>query len=245
MWSLCTKNLPKLPVRHFHQSDGRLLYDSGGPNGALLASLLALQSGRPIHLRVNDNGERYPRLHAAGAPGPMDELTAAATLLGTEAMGSSTQVAGWFPDSIPRLATWIDRGAGCATGVRVGFLDPDNYAEGETQVSSFDHREWLRTLATDCSAVISATFSGSQNRGRANAKRNQRLVLFHSDEAGLYPDSMVFEYGNFQTGVKIRWPQNSAASIAAELRQRVEGAWHDWERALGPLTVHINGKRGD
>ena len=64
MWSLCMKNSPKLPVRPFHQTDGRLLFDSGGPNGALLASLLAVQSGRTILLWINDNAERYPRAAA-------------------------------------------------------------------------------------------------------------------------------------------------------------------------------------
>jgi len=66
MWSLCMKNSPKLPVRPFHQTDGRLLFDSGGPNGALLASLLAVQSGRTILLWINDNAERYPRSRGNG-----------------------------------------------------------------------------------------------------------------------------------------------------------------------------------
>jgi hypothetical protein len=176
MWSLCMKNLPKLPVRPFHQTDGRLLFDSGGPNGALLASLLAVQSGRRILLWINDNAERYPRVPAAGADASVDELTAAGALLGTEPIGSATQIVGRFPAAISRLATWLEQGAGPATKIRIGFLDPDHYAEGDTQVSSFDHREWLRTLATGCSTVLSATFSGCQNRGQGNAKRNQRLV---------------------------------------------------------------------
>lgn len=245
MWSLCMKNLPKLPVRRFHQTDGRLLFNSGGPNGALLASLLAVQLGRRILLWINDNAERYPRVPAAGADASVDELRAAGALLGREPIGSATQVVGWFPDAISRLATWLDQGAGSATKIRIGFLDPDNYAEGDAQVSSFDHRGWLRTLATGCSSVLSATFSGCQNRGEDNVKRNQRLVSFHGDELVLYPESLVFEYGNFQTGVKIRWPQDSCASIASELRRRIQATWHDWDQGLGPLTVHVNGKSGD
>jgi hypothetical protein len=243
MWSLCMKNLPKLPVRPFHQADGRRLFDSGGPNGALLASLLAVQSGRRIVLWINDNAERYPRVAAAGAD--VDELRAAGALLGMEPMGSATQVVGWFPDAISRLATWLDQEAGRATKIRIGFLDPDNYAEGGTQVSSFDHREWLRTLATGCSTVLSATFSGCQNRGQGNAKRNERLVSFHGDELALYPESLIFEYSNFQTGVKIRWPQESCASIASELRRRIQAVWRDWDQALGPLAVHVNARSGD
>jgi hypothetical protein len=147
-------------------SDGhRLLFDSGGPNGALLASLLAVQSGRRIVLWINDNVERYPRGPTAAAEGSVDELEVAGALLATDPIGSATQVVGWFPNSISRLATWLDQGAGRTTKSRIGFLDPDNYTEGETQVSSLDHREWLRTLATGCSAVLSATFSGCQNRG--------------------------------------------------------------------------------
>src|SRR5688572_2920262 len=46
-WSLCLNNRPSLEVRPFYQKAERRLYVSGGPNGALLASMLALQSGRP------------------------------------------------------------------------------------------------------------------------------------------------------------------------------------------------------
>lgn len=243
IWALCMKNLPKLPVRPFHQMDGRLVFDSGGPNGALLASLLAVQSRRKILLWVNDNAERYPP--GLGADRGVDELRAAGALLGMAAVGSATQVVDCFPDAISRLATWLDEGAGRAAKTRVGFLDPDNYAEGDTQVSSFDHREWLRTLATGCATVLSAMFSGCQNRGQSNAKRNLRLVSFHGDELALYPESLVFEYGNFQTGVKIRWPQDSGAGIASELRRRIQTTWREWDQALGALTVHVNGNSGD
>jgi hypothetical protein len=214
MWSLCLKNLPRLPIRPFHQTEGRFLFDSGGPNGALLASLLAVQSGRKIHLWINDNAERYRGIQSPVPDGEVDELTAAGALLGVEHAGSAARVVGWFPDTISRLAAWLDEWTGRTTKIRIGFLDPDNYAEGDTQVSSFDHRQWLRTLATDCLAVLSATFSGCQNRGQGNAKRNQRLVSFHSDEMALYPESLVFEHGNFQTGVKIRWPEHSSARVA-------------------------------
>jgi len=44
------------------------------------------------------------------------------------------------------------------------------------------------------------------------------------DELALYPGSLVFEYGNFQIGVKIRWPRDSCASIASQLRRRIKGA---------------------
>ncbi len=48
MWSVCMKNLARLPIRPFHQTEGRIVFDSGGPNGALLVSMLAVQSSRKI-----------------------------------------------------------------------------------------------------------------------------------------------------------------------------------------------------
>jgi len=66
--------------------------------------------------------------------------------------------------------------------------------------------------------------------------------MFHGDELGLYPHSLVFEYGNFQTGVKIRWPGDSVHGVIDELRQRVDGAWRDWSTSLGVLTVHSDGR---
>jgi hypothetical protein len=88
---------------------------------------------------------------------------------------------------------------------------------------------------------VSATFSGCQNRGPLNAKRNHRLALFHSDEVALYPQSLVFEYGNFQTGVKVRWPEASIQQATTVLRARISEAWRNWHPSLGALTVHANG----
>jgi hypothetical protein len=117
----------------------------------------------------------------------------------------------------------------------------DNYAEGRTQVSAHDHRNWLRVLATGRSRVLSATFSGCQNRGLGNAARNERVAAFHNDEVELYPHSLVFEYGNFQTGLKIRWPANSIDHVIANLRQMVEAAWNGWSFSMNTLTVHLDG----
>jgi hypothetical protein len=121
MWSVCMKNLPRLPIRPFHQTEGRVAFDFGGPNGALLASMLAVQSSRKICLWINDNAERYPRLPTTDAGGGIDELKAAGALLGKEPVGSATQVVGWFPDSLSRSATWLNQGAGQATKTRIAF----------------------------------------------------------------------------------------------------------------------------
>lgn len=92
--------------------------------------------------------------------------------------------------------------------------------------------------------MVSALFSGCQNRGPENSARNRRLAFFHNDEVALYPKSIVFEYGNFQTGVKVRWPGDSINDVVADLCRRVKAAWHGWYSSLGALTVHMNGQPG-
>jgi hypothetical protein len=163
-------------------------------------------------------------------------------LLRVQAAGSAAEVTGLFPGTIRDLDGWLTHGPGQNTTVRVGFLDPDNYAEGQAQVSPLDHQRWLRVLAKNSVHVLSAIFSGCQNRGAGNVARNQRLASFHRDEVFLYPESIVFEYGNFQTGVKVRWPEVSIHQLTAELRRHVESAWHGWGGSLGTLTVHLNGQ---
>ena len=244
LWSLCINNMPDLPVWLFH-GDHAVQYATAGPNGALLASMLTVQRGGQIHLWINDNGERYPGRRAPVAGTPPDTLAQAALLVGGPATGTACEPIGWFPDTIPHLTEWLDQGAAGNAAVRLGFLDPDNYAEGLTQVSPQDHRQWLHTLATNAERVLSVTFSGCQNRGAENAARNQRLAWFHGDEEVLYPVSMVFEYGNFQTGVKVRWPQDSIHDVVGDLRHRVEAAWTSWSPSLRALTVHLNGQSQD
>ena len=242
-WALCINNLPNVPIRLFHE-DQPLRYPFAGPNGALLACMLAAQRHRRINLWINDNAERYgnvPQASPGVELGSSTAVSAAELLLGTQIDGTVSDITGWFPRTIPNLADWLVNGGG-GTAVRIGFLDPDNYAEGQTQVSAYDHRQWLRVLATNCAQVLCATFSGCQNRGPQNAARNQRLALFHSDEVALYPRSLVFEYGNFQTGVKIRWPDNAVDYVAANLCQRITAAWRRWSFSLKEITVHPNGQ---
>lgn len=50
MWSLCLRNTPGLPVRPFYNQEENLTYGSAGPNGALLAAMLAVAHHREIHL---------------------------------------------------------------------------------------------------------------------------------------------------------------------------------------------------
>jgi hypothetical protein len=238
-WSFSMKNRPNLAVRTFHNPEQ--MYTSAGPNGALLVSMLTAQRNRHIHLWINDNAERYATVREP-AGSEVDTLTGAGLLVGVQATGSTFDADGLFPVILPRLTDWLAKGPGRRTTVRVGFLDPDNYAEGQTQVSSADHQHWLRVLAKDSAHVLSATFSGCQNRGPGNVARNQRLASFHKDEVALYPQSIVFEYGNFQTGVKVRWPDGSIDSVVADLRRRVDAAWRGWSRSLAALTTHLNGR---
>ena|SRR5215210_1301073 len=247
MWSLCLANSPNLPLQAFQTPPGLCLYEFGGPNGALLASMLAVQRRHPVHLWVNDDADRYRPVQKTqggqeGARDTFDTLAQAGKLLGMKAFGSVCEVVDRFPNSISNLSNWLASGVGREGSVCLGFLDPDNYAEGHTQVSPLEHQHWLRALATGRAKVFSVMFSGCQNRGSENAERNQRLTMFHGDELGLYPHSLVFEYGNFQTGVKIRWPGDSVHGVIDELRQRVDGAWRDWSTSLGVLTVHSDGR---
>ena len=199
MWSLCIKNSPQLPVRYFRTLEQPLVYKSAGPNGALLAAMLAAQRGQRIDLWTVDDAVRYeagPATQISEEPAP-DTIAQAGRLIGVAARGSACDLIGRFPDAIQDLAEWLANDAGRESGIRVGFLDPDNYAEGETKVSSDDHQHWLRVLAAGCERVLSATFSGCQNRGDRNTARNERLAAFHHDEFVLYPHSVVFEYGIF------------------------------------------------
>ena len=243
IWSLCLNNAPKLPVARYYQREGLLVYPSAGPNGALLAAMLAVESGRPIALWTNDDAERYAvdTGRAGDSARRQDPLAAAGALLGADTKGTTTSETGLFPATISHLDEWLLAGAGKGTTVRVGFLDPDNYAEGSTQVSPGDHRRWLRVLAAGGVGVLSVMFSGCQNRGPGNAARDARLASFHADEVDSYPDSLVFELGSFQTGVKIRWPEESRSAAVADLRQRIEAVWRGWHPLMHALTVHRNG----
>lgn len=97
-------------------------------------------------------------------------------------------------------------------------------------------------LANACERVLALTFSGCQNRGPGNAARNARLASFHRDELALYPRSLVFEYGSFQTGVKVRWPNDSIDEIVWTVKDQVAMAWLDWSPSLKYLVAHADGE---
>jgi hypothetical protein len=117
MWSLCLANSPNLPLQAFQSSPGLCLYESGGPNGALLASMLALQRGHPIHLWINDDADRYrPVQWAQGgqesARDTLDTLGQAGEMLGINVFGSVCEVVDRFPNSISNLSDWLANGVG-------------------------------------------------------------------------------------------------------------------------------------
>jgi hypothetical protein len=230
MWSLCMRNSPHLPVQNYLKDEPNH-YGTGGPNGALLAAMLAAQRSRAMRLWVNDDAERY------GA-GLVKTHVQAGLLAGVQADGTTSDVGGAFPHTIPALRDWLCAGHDRTDSIRVGFLDPDNYAEGLSQVTPNDHQRWLRALANDCGRVLSVMFSGCQNRGQENAARDGRLASFHADAVDFYPESLVFEYGNFETGVKIRWHGDTIDRILASLCERVEEVWLGWSPSMRPLTVH-------
>jgi hypothetical protein len=245
LWSLCIANQPNLPICEYSgEQDNSIRYGTGGPNGTLLAAMLAAQRGRTIDVWVNDNGDRYgqktPNKPSAQSELPQT-LAHGGVLVGMPGNGNTTERLGMFPDSLPDLHAWlIQRIAHFDT--RVGFLDPDNYnTEGQAVVSSFDHRQWLRVLAIEGERVLSVMFFFCRDRRQNRLTR--RVERFHNDELELYPQSLVFEYGNFLTGVKIRWPENEIGELVMDLSQRIFGAWRDWNLRKN-LRIHINGQPG-
>ncbi len=88
-------------------------------------------------------------------------------------------------------------------------------------------------------------FMALRNRGPGNANRNERLALFHEDEVSRYPRSLVFEYGNFLTGVKVRWPATDIEGFLERLRASVVRSWAGWHPGLRPLTIHDQGRSGE
>ncbi|MGO9118300.1 MAG: hypothetical protein ACLQPD_11920 [Desulfomonilaceae bacterium] len=247
LWSLCIINQSDLPICDFRAAQqGDICHSTGGPNGALLAAILAAQRGRTLHVWVNDSGGRYG-LTPPNVPNSQSELPTTlargGALAGVPVKGTTTEDFGLFPATIASLHAWLTQ-RNLHVNTHVGFLDPDNYAEGLTRVDPVDHQHWLRVLATDCERVLSVMFFACRYSGPGNVTRNQRITLFHNDEIGLYPQSLVFVYGSFQTGVKIRWPANQISGLVADLSQRVQDAWHDWSPRLGQLTVYVNGQPG-
>jgi hypothetical protein len=160
--------------------------------------MLAAQRGCEIHIWANDKGDRYGQRSRASP----NTIRQSALLTGRDAHGSATEIGGEFPGTIPHLSKWLATGAARLSTLRIGFLDPDNYMQGDAQVSTNDHGDWLRALANGGSRAISVMFSGCQDHGPGNQERNARLAHFHHDALELYPRSYVFESGTFQTGVK-------------------------------------------
>lgn len=246
-WGRCMNNRNHLPVcilRDYTPETIQLGY--GGPNGALLIALLGSQRSRIIRFWINDDGGRYGETSPA-VPSSQTEVPLTcdhgAALVGTQPAGEVTHIMGMFPDTIDDLAHWLNQQAASASSIKVGFLDPDNYMEGQTQVTREQHQRWLRVLTNNSDRSISVMFFACMNRGRGNVMRNHRVACFHKDEIGLYSQSVVFEYGNYQVGVKLRWSRPDGWDIT-DLRSRVEDAWHGWSDRLGRLTVHENGQPG-
>ncbi|MBY0232313.1 MAG: hypothetical protein K2W96_23800 [Gemmataceae bacterium] len=239
-WALCWNNAPPrasaLPIcryRKIPRNSHRRM--NGGPNGALLASMLAFQQGRAMRLWVNDDtqdpryGEESPNTPTTVSECPQT-LKYAARLVGVEPPDQLADCPPWrFPHSISTppgsLSEWLSQvGAGDGSP-RIGFLDPFMYGAGddEARVRPEDHQLWLGTLADRCNRVLSVTFSG-----RAHANPDPRVLAFHNDGVEQYPYSLMFSHGYFRTGVKIRWPAESIEVLTTTLQERVENVWGRW-----------------
>jgi hypothetical protein len=239
LWSRCIINRPQFPIqsnRDLH--GGEVTAKFGGPNGALLASMLAAQRGRRIHVWVNDDGGRYG---AAAPTAVQDIVVQAGVLVGAHGAGDTEVVSGTFPRTLPHLAEWFLRPEVQSARVRIGLLDPDNYVEGVTTVSRDNHTHWLEALALTCDHALSILFGACRNHGTANRNWHPRLRGFHEDAVRFFPQSLVFECGglHYWTGVKLRWPDQS---ILETLREAVERVWHSCTKAR--LTIHVNGQPG-
>jgi hypothetical protein len=115
-WSLCINNVPNAAIQRI---SGRTCPDLSrwGPNGALLACMLTAQRQRQIHLWINDNGERYGTVQPTPPsiePDCSGTVSMAGLLVGTQGGGKASEIASWFPDTIPNLADWLAKGPGRA-----------------------------------------------------------------------------------------------------------------------------------
>jgi hypothetical protein len=80
------------------------------------------------------------------------------------------------------------------------------------------------------------------------------LRAFHQDEVGLFPHSLIFQYGSAATGVKLHWLADSIDQCVADLRAAVKATWDGWSlsfpdltsrQCLKELTVHVDGQPAD
>ncbi|HZI11232.1 MAG TPA: hypothetical protein VE153_12675 [Myxococcus sp.] len=248
MWGRCVINKPRLPVSRLRDTQLEYVaYEYEGPNGALLVAMLANAEGRELHQWINDDGGRYgevPPTQPSSASEVPRTMEHAASLNEKPAIGSATYVPGRFPNTVSELQRWLTAEPAARACVRVGFLDPDNYVEGDASVSQDGHQRWLCALASECDHAVSVLFMMCQNRGTANQERDHKLRQFDGDEKSLFSRSIVFEHGNFQTGVKVRWPADTVEEFVSELSRRVQKGWSQWREGMKGLTVHVDGRPG-
>ena len=245
LWSRCVRNAPMLPVcRYREPAANDVVSELAGPNGALLAAMLAAHEHRILFQWINDDGARYGET-GDGSPSSCSEVARtaeyAAALMDRPVSGTSVHVNGKFPGSVGALEQWLGSGPIAAAPVRIGFLDPDTYIDGKTNVSQLGHQRWLRALAHGCERSVSVLFMMCQNRGSKNIERNKNLELFDGDEKRLFARSLVFEGGNFQAGIKIRWTTEEISSVVAQIGEHVQRAWSAWVPKLPNLKVHVDG----
>jgi hypothetical protein len=158
---------------------------------------------------------------------------------------------GRFPATIDKLQLWLARASVRKALIRIGFLDPDTYAGTGATVDREHHVEWLRALADGCDKVLAVTFFALRGAGDENFNRNEKLADFHEDAGDLYAHSLTFQYSSAATALKVRWPAESIAVAARDLREAIEARWNAWSenfdgltkrQGLKSLTVHVDGQ---
>ena len=240
----CLLNTAHLPVVDYAQHDAETqLYEYGGPNGALLATMLRHRQGQSIRVWSNDltgPDARYTMINPiADATTECPRTNLYATAL-SGIIGGHLQRDGFcdwqFPLSVPQLVAWCG-----ICMVRVGFLDPDSYVAGGVagpgQVDSMAHVQWLTNLYRDALCTAGIMFFAHQ----IAEKRLMLIAAFHNDAVQEYPHSILFKHGNFMVGVKLRCPEKDHIPLI------INGVWDSWKtwsalvgRAADGLTCYVD-----
>jgi hypothetical protein len=237
----CIVNTPKLPVVSYALKDASQLCEFGGPNGALLAALLAKRYGRYIRIWCNDIADGRARYCVADFNSSTEcQRTNEYAVALSPGDGVTPAVDAFcgidFPDSVSAMVSWCGR---CS--IRIGFLDPDTYvAAGSAklgQVDSAAHSKWLTCLHRRAEIAAGIMFFADQFA----ARRAVTMAAFHNDARSDYPRSVVFLHGNYMVGVKLRCQLRDHLSLIVD---SVCHAWASWSELIGRdadgLKIDVN-----
>lgn len=197
-----------------------------GPNGALLAGLVAARRRRGLRLWLNDipDGHYSNALHSLGnLAGLVREL------IPDEAAPMVVTTCGVpYPDAIDHLQATLSAWQGSVAAV-LGFLDPMRYRLDPIAgpyTRSQDHRRWLKPLR-DWRSSFAVHFTG-----------NSDFPTLASELEALRQD---LKASGFSSWLEIR-RQHYVVSVASqdslrlnELASRIATSWHLWCDLAGEI----------